>query len=117
MLLKQCEIKAQEVCLSIEGKSFEEKQKNIIKLHRKLAHLSTKNLKALSLECEISKMHIKTPLTSVMSLPLATLFNEVIAMDLRKCGGVYFLYLIDPFSRFCKSKVIQRKLSMSPLMV
>ena len=30
-------------------------------------------------------------------------------MDLKKFGDVYFLHLIDLFTRFCKSKVIMRK--------
>ena len=52
----------------------------------------------------------RTPPTPIILLPLATRFNQVIAMDLKKFGDVYFLHLIDPFTRFCKSKVITRKI-------
>ena len=43
-------------------------------------------------------------------MPLANKFNQVIAMDLKHSkDGVYFLYLIDLFSRFSLSQVITRK--------
>ena len=125
--LKQCEVEVEEVCMSMEDKSCEEKFKIVTKLHRQFAHPSAKNLKALlknaehlddeisqivdniSVECETCKRYKKTPPTLVVSLPLATRFNEVIAMDLKKFGDVYFLQLIDLFTRFCKSEVIMRK--------
>ena len=96
-------------------------------MHRQFAHPSAKNLKALlknaehlddeisqivdniSVECETCKRYKKTPPTPVVSLPLATKFNGVIAMDLKKFGDVYFLHLIGLFIIFCKSKVIMRK--------
>ena len=44
-------------------------------------------------------------------MPLANKFNQVIAMDLKHFkDGVYFLHLIDLFSRFSLSQVITRKL-------
>ena len=64
----------------------------------------------ISAECEQCKRCKKTHPTPVVSLPLAARFNEVIAMDLKKFGDVYFLHLIDLFRRFCKSKVIMRKI-------
>ena len=88
-------------------------------MHCQFAHPSAKNLKALlknaehsddeisqivdniSAECETCKRYKKTP---------PTRFNEVIAMDLKKFGDMYFLHLIDLFTRFCKSKVITRKI-------
>ena len=114
--------------MSMEDKSFEEKFKIVTKLHHQFAHPSAKNLKALlknaehlddeisqivdniSAECETCKRYKKTPPTPVVSLPLAARFNEVIAMDLKKFGDVYFLLVIDLFTRFCKSKVIMRKI-------
>ena len=126
--LKQCEVEVEEVCINMEDKSFEEKLKIVIKLHRQFAHPSAKNLKALlknaehlndeisqivdniSAECETCKRYKKTPPTPVVSLSLATRFNEVITMDLKKFADVYFLHLIDLFTRFCKSKVITRKI-------
>ena len=96
--------------------------------HRQFAHPSAKNLKALlkkaeqlddeisqivdniSAECETCKRYKKTPPTPVASLPLSTRLNEVIAMDLKKFGDVYFLQLIDLFTGLCKSKVTTRKI-------
>ena len=47
---------------------------------------------------------------SVISLSLATRFNQVLAMDLSVFkNGVYFLHLIDMYSRFSLSKVIYDK--------
>ena len=126
--LKQCEVEVEEVCMSMEDKSFNEKFKIVTKLHRQFAHPSAKNLKAflksaghldddtsqivdnISAECETCKRYKKTPPTPVISLPPATRFNEVITMDSKKFGDVYFLHLIDLFTRFCKSKVITRKI-------
>ena len=45
--LKQCEMKVEKVCMSMEDKSFEEKFKIVTKLHRQFAYPSVKNLKAL----------------------------------------------------------------------
>ena len=86
-------------------------------MHRQFADPSAKHLDNeisqivdnISAECETCKRYKKTPPTLVVSLPLATRFNEVIAIDLKKLDDVYFLHLIDLFTRFCKRKVITRK--------
>ena len=127
--LKQCGVEAEDVCISMDDKSFEEKLKIVTKLHRQSAHPSANNLKALVknaehlvdeishmvgniyAECETCKRYKKTPPTPVESLPPATRFNKVIAMVLKNFGDVYFLHFIDLFTRFCKNKVITRKIS------
>ena len=127
--LKQCEAEAEDVCISMDDESCEEKLKIVTKLHRQSAHPSANNLKALvknaehlvdeishmvgniSAECETCKRCKKTPPTPVVSLPPATRFNKVIAMVLKNFGDVYFLHFINLFTRFCKSKVITRKIS------
>ena len=45
--LQQYEVEVEEVCMSMEDKSFEEKFKIVTKLHHQFAHPSAKNLKAL----------------------------------------------------------------------
>ena len=41
----------------------------------------------------------KTPMRPAVSLPLATKFNEAVAMDLKYWkNGLYIFYLIDMFS-------------------
>ena len=127
--LKQCEVEAEDVCISVDDESFEEELKIVTKLHRQSSHPSANNLKALvknaehlvdktsqmvgniSAECETCKRYKKTLPTPVVSLPLATRFNKVVAMDLKNFGDVYFLHFIDLFTRFCKSAVITRKIS------
>ena len=122
-------MEVKEACMSMEDKSFQEKFKIVTKLHRQFAHPFAKNLKALLknaehlddktsqivdnifAECETCKRYKKTPPTPVVSLPPVTRLNEVITMDLKKFGDVYFLPLIDLFTRFCKSKVITRNIS------
>lgn len=45
-----------------------------------------------------------------VSLPLATKFNEAVAMDLKYWkNGLYIFYLIDMFSRFTKADWIKSK--------
>ena len=46
----------------------------------------------------------------VVSLPMASKFNEMIAMDLKSYGNVYFLVLVDLATRLCLSCVITNKL-------
>ena len=95
-------MEVEEVCMSMEDKSFEQKFKIVTKLHHQFAHPSAKNLKAflknaehsddeisqivdnISAEYETCKRYKKTPPTPVVSLPLATRFNEVVAMGLKK---------------------------------
>ena len=61
--------------------------------------------------CEICKRFHKTPATPVVCLPLASDFNDVVAMDLKLWkNGYYILYLIDMFSRFTKAEFIEDKL-------
>ncbi|PIK34739.1 hypothetical protein BSL78_28435 [Apostichopus japonicus] len=58
---------------------------------------------------EVCKRFKKTPSRPVVCLPLAKEFNDVVAMDLKKFGDVYFLHFIDLFTRFSKSKLTRRK--------
>ena len=112
-----CEMEVHNVHLAIEEKSFDHKKKIIHKLHRQFAHPSAKNLKALmkiadafdsdceeiinsiSEKCEVCKRFKRTPCRPVVCLPLATKFNQVVAMDLKQFRpGIYFLHFIDLFT-------------------
>ena len=107
------------------------KRKKLYKLHRQFAHPSGKNLKALmknteafdtevdeiiehiSENCEVCKRFKRTPSQPVVCMPLANKFNQVVAMDLKQFrDGIYFLHLIDLFSRFSLSQAITRKLHL-----
>lgn len=125
--LRECEVKVENVYMVLEQKTREEKVKMIKKLHRQFAHPTAKSLKAImknadvfdedcntliddiSTKCNICKRFKKTPARPVVCLPMAKQFNDVVAMDLKQYGDVYFLHFIDLFTRFSKSKVIRRK--------
>ena len=53
----------------------------------------------------------KAPPRPVVSLPLATQFNEMIAMDLKFYEDVYFLVMVDLATRYCSACVIKDKRS------
>ncbi|CAG2236725.1 unnamed protein product [Mytilus edulis] len=60
--------------------------------------------------CDVCKKYKKTPARPVVSLPLATEFNEVVAVDLKEWKpNTYFLHLIDIATRFSLATVIKRK--------
>lgn len=120
-----------ESCL-ISALSGDEKESKaaVIKLHKTFLHPSPKRLKslladadllnptisklidAISENCDTCKKFKKTPARPVVSLPMATDFNECVAMDLKiwsKNNNIYFLHLIDVFTRFGLSKCIRSK--------
>ena len=66
--------------------------------------------KQLYESCEICQKFHKTPARPVVSLPLATKFNEAVAMDLKIWSqGVNILYLIDMFTKFTTARIIKDK--------
>ena len=101
--------------------------KVIDKLHKQFAHTSSSRLLSLlkdavlfdedvkviveeiSRGCNVCKRYQKMPARPVVSLPLATKFNEVVAMDLKEWKkDLYFLHLIDVATRFSLAAVIQK---------
>ena len=102
-------------------------EKVVRKLHRQFAHPSALKLKELlrnarklniqysravdkiSSECDTC-IRFKKPLPKpVVSLPLATRFNETVAMDLKMWHGLYFLVIVDVATRFCAGAVMKSK--------
>ena len=68
-------------------------------------------IEQISDNCNVCKRFKKTPARPVVCMPSANKFYQVIALDLKHFkDGVYFLHLIDLFSRFSLSQVITRKL-------
>ena len=62
-------------------------------------------------KCEICKIFAKKPNKPEVSMPLASRFNQVVTMDLKKWkDGRYILHIIDMFSRYSISVFINRKL-------
>ena len=88
------------------------------KLHRQFAHPSAERLKKLikdarqddeelmeavekiTKECDICIQYKKPCPRPVVTLPLASVFNETLSMDLKKWHGVHFLVMVDLASRF-----------------
>lgn len=105
-----------------------ERKAALVKLHRQFAHPSQTRLKALledagacndvvlqDLEgiyssCETCKLYAKTPARPVVSLPMATRFNEMVAMDLKVLKDKrYILHMIDMFTRLSVSVFVPSK--------
>ena len=111
-----------------EAESCSDKKKILIKLHRQFGHASYDKLKKLlenagvkdvsifrilediSETCEVCMKHKKTPSRPKVGLPLATEFNETVAVDLHHLeGNVWLLHLIDLFSRYSGGAIITSK--------
>ena len=54
--------------------------------------------------CDICLKHKKTPPKPVVSIPLSSKFNDVVALDLKKWNDGQILHVIDLFSRFTRAK-------------
>ena len=101
-----------------------------IKLHRQFAHPSQDKLiqllnnagepwstntklkdciKSLSKECTTCAIYKKNPPRPIVGLPMATKFQETVAMDLKFYNGNIILHLIDHFSRLSASCIIPDK--------
>ena len=100
-----------------------------MKLHRQFCHPSSEKLIKLvrnsriknkrKIEKEIRsitdqcitciKFRRRTP-RPVVCLPMATTFNEAVAMDLKKWGNKHFLVMVDMATRFCTASVINDKM-------
>ena len=87
--------------INFEGMGREDRYKILIKLHRQFAHPPLKKLKSLLQDanlwkddytdmledivrrCDLCKRYSKTPPRPVVGMPMATQFNEKVAMDLK----------------------------------
>ena len=115
--------------INFEGMGREDRYKILIKLHRQFAHPPLKKLKSLLQDanlwkddytdmledivrrCDLCKRYSKTPPRPVVGMPMATQFNEKVAMDLKQWNGQWILHIIDMWSRYTISVFINRKRS------
>ena len=67
------------------------------------------NIKEVSASCKICLEYKKPSPRPVVGLPLATTFNEVVAMDLKMIDGHWVLHLIDHVSRFSAASFVSSK--------
>ena len=68
-----------------------------------------KEIQIFSDSCEVCKKFKKPPPRPIVSMPLASKFNECLAMDLKIWGNKYFLVMIDVATRYCAAVVISNK--------
>ena len=68
-------------------------------------------LEEVYVECDLCKQFKKTPARPVVALPMASEFNEVVCMDLKKWNNQWILHMIDMHTRYTQSVFINRKLS------
>ena len=113
--------------VKLEEKDRRDKYKTLLKLHRQFAHPPVKKLKSLlqdanlwkddytdlleeiDRKCNLCKRFSKTPPRPVVGMPMATQFNEEVAMDLKQWKGRWILHIIDMWSRYTISVFINRK--------
>ena len=100
------------------------------KLHTQLGHASTERIIKLVKDagkndpkfleeidkvgqnCDICKRYKKTPPRPSVTFPLAQVFNETVAMDLKVYNhnnNIYFLHVIDHATRYSAASVIRSK--------
>ena len=98
-----------------------------IKLHRQFAHPPPHRLiklvqnkgeecselidaiKEISAKCQVCKQYKRPQPRPVVGFPVATTFNECVALDLKQFGDVYLLHMIDSATRLSAGAVIRRK--------
>ena len=125
---KSQEVSVENVCaVSLDALSTQERFKILLKLHRQFAHPPKRRLIALLKDagvwkeeyedtiqtieerCELCKLYAKTPSRPVVGMPMASKFNEKVAMDLKKWNSRWILHVIDMWSRYTLSIFIDRK--------
>ena len=66
-------------------------------------------LQIITEECETCKRFKRPPARPVVSLPLATTFNDTVAMDIKFYHGTPLLHLIDCCTRFSMTAALTSK--------
>ena len=112
---------------NLESKTKSEKYKIAQKLHKQFSHPSSEKmcslvrnsgvndkqmldiLKEVPGNCEICVRYKKNQPRPVVGLPLASRFNEVVAMDIKEIHGHKILHLIDHATRFSVAVKLRNK--------
>ena len=109
--------------------NFSEKtcDRQVRKLHKQFAHPIPQKLKKLlknagvddkavfqavdriSNNCDICKRFKRPPLRPVVTFPLATSFNETVALDIKVMQGRMVLHMIDHLTRYSSACVLRNK--------
>ena len=72
-----------------------------------------KAVEKVSSECVTCCKFSKTAPRPVVSLPMASKFNETVSMDLKMYEGKYFLVMVDLATRYCAASLIDNKKPMT----
>ena len=100
----------------------------VLKLHKQFAHPEPEKLKKLirnsgsddpdvyrlvdekGKNCDVCKKFKPTPLRPAVGFPVASSFNETVAMDLKSMGNnLYILHMIDHATRYSSACFITNK--------
>ena len=123
-------MRSEEVLEVAQDLSPAEKEKILTKLHKQFGHASSERLaqllrnagttdkETLNLlrtvcdSCEVCLINKRPPPKPVVGLPLATEFNEMVAVDLHELeNGTWYLHIIDEFTRFSAGSIMKSKKS------
>ena len=117
-------LSSHEVLMINDEMNPSEKKKKLVKLHKQFGHSSferPKNagvvnsntfelLHGVCSSCEICLKYKKPNQKPIVGFPLATRFNETVAMDLHELGhNVWYIHLIDEFTRLNAASIIRSK--------
>lgn len=125
----QDECAEDEVLVIEDNMTEKEKKKILIKLHKQFGHASADQLSQLlksagtsdantldmiqrvTEECEVCFLHKTLVPRPVVGFPLATEYNETVAVDLHELeeGKTWYLHIIDEFTRFSAGCIIRSK--------
>ena len=120
----------EEVLIAQENMTTDQKKKKILKLHKQFGHASVERLTKLIKtagngnseilgiipeivnNCSMCLKFKKPSPKPAVGLPLATEFNETVAMDLHELGpNLWYLHIIDEFTRFSAGCIVRSKQS------
>jgi transposase InsO family protein len=127
-LVHEVQEPSEEVLIINNAMSQDDKQKAVGKMHRQFGHASTERLLALLKgagcndqdirkmcdevvkKCEACVKFKKPTPRPVVGLPLATRFNETVAVDLHQLENrLWYLHIIDEFTRYSAACIINSK--------
>lgn len=105
----------------------EDLKKKVTKLHKQFVHPQPSKLISLindsgvsdpkvsamvnvvTSNCEVCKRYKTKPLKPAVGFPLATQFNQTVALDLKQFGSRYVLHMVDHLSRYGSACLIPNK--------
>ncbi|KAL6481141.1 hypothetical protein MHYP_G00092210 [Metynnis hypsauchen] len=117
-----------EILTVTENMSIDEKHKVLLKLHKQFGHASADRLQKLIHsagnkdkecitilqqivnDCDICKRYSKAKPKPAVGLPLASEYNETVAVDLHELEpGLWYLHIIDHLTRFSAGSIVKTK--------